>query len=79
MEKNVGSKDRFVRIALGLGLAALAYFGLLEGTAGIVAYVAGAFLILTALLARCPMYKIAGVDTCVAELSYSTTDDRAGL
>ena len=79
MEKNVGSGDRIVRIIIAVGLAALVYFHKIEGTAGIVAGVVAALLLISALLSRCLVYKVAGIDTCVRESSYSTTDDRSGL
>lgn len=79
MVKNIGSPDRMFRIILALGLAALAYFHYLEGTAATVAYVAAAILAVTAVIGTCPFYALAGVDTCVKESSYSDTDDRAGL
>ena len=79
MEKNVGSGDRLFRIIVGAALAALIYFGHLGETADIIAGIAAAYLLLTALLSRCLIYKTAGIDTCVKEAPYSTTDDRAGL
>lgn len=79
MAKNVGPQDRVVRIILGLGLAALAYLGVLPGIATIVLWVLGAYFLLTGLLARCPFYKLADIDTSIQEQPYSSTDDRAGL
>ena len=79
MDKNVGSKDRAVRIVVGIALIALIYFGHLGETADIIAGIAAAYLLITALLSRCPMLKMAGVSTTVEETPYSTTDDRAGL
>jgi len=79
MEKHVGSKDRTIRIIVGLALVALIYFGHLGETADIIAGVVAAYLLVTALLARCVVLKLAGIDTCVSETPYSTTDDRAGL
>lgn len=79
MEKNVGSSDRIVRIVIAALLAALIYTGQLTGTAATVAGVVAVLLLLSALLSRCLIYKVTGIDTCVKESSYSTTDDRAGL
>ena len=79
MVKNVGTPDRVLRLIIAAGLAALAYFGYLEGTAGLVAYVAAVIVALTAIVGVCPFYRLAGIDTCVKENSYSTTDDRSGL
>ena len=41
--------------------------------------VIAALLVVTGLLARCPLYKVIDVDTSVQEQPYSSTDDRAGL
>lgn len=79
MDKNVGPEDRVVRIVVGIGLAVIAYLGILPGVAAIVAAVIAAYLIISGLLARCLMYKLADIDTTVQEQPYSTTDDRAGL
>lgn len=79
MEKNVGSKDRTIRIVVAVALVALIYFGHLGETADIIAGIAAAYLLLTALASRCLFYKFGGIDTTTGETSYSTTDDRAGL
>jgi hypothetical protein len=79
MTRNIGPEDRVVRIVVALGLAILIYMNVLTGTAAIVAGVVAAYLLVTGLLARCLVYKVAGLDTSVHETPYSTTDDRAGL
>ena len=79
MEKNVGTGDKVFRIFIGLLLIGLIYFVPLTGVAAIIAGIAAAVLLITALLSRCLIYKIAGIDTTMKEVSYSTTDDRAGL
>jgi hypothetical protein len=79
MEANVGAADRIVRIVVGLGLAVLVYLGVLPGVAGIIAGIVAAYLVITGLVGRCVVYKLAGIDTSIQEQPYSTTDDRAGL
>ena len=79
MARNVGPEDRVVRIVVGLGLAVLAYLQVLPPIASIVLYVLAAYLVLTGLFARCPLYKVVDVDTSIQEQPYSTTDDRSGL
>jgi hypothetical protein len=79
MEKNVGSGDKLFRIIIAVLLIALIYFVPLTGLPAIIAGIAAAVLLVTALLSRCLVYKIAGIDTTTKEASYSTTDDRAGL
>lgn len=79
MLRNVGPEDRVVRVIVGLLLAGLIYFAPLTGIVAIVVGVIAALLIITGLLARCPLYKMADIDTSIQEQPYSTTDDRAGL
>lgn len=84
MTRNVGPEDRIVRIVVGLGLAVLVYLGTIgdireREIAAIVAAVIAAYLILTGLFSRCPVYKLGDIDTSVQEQSYSTTDDRSGV
>jgi hypothetical protein len=79
MDRNVGPEDRVVRIVVGLALAALVYLGYLEGTAGIVAGIVAAYLVITGLVVRDPFYRMVGLDTAVQEQPYSSTDDRAGF
>ena len=79
MARNVGPEDRVVRIVVGLGLAVLAYLRVLPEIGSIVAAVIAAYLVITGVLARCLLYKVADIDTSIQEQPYSTTDDRAGL
>ena len=79
MTRNVGPEDRVVRIVVGLGLLALVYFVPMGQIAQILVVVGAAVLIITGLLARCPVYKVIDVDTSIQEQPYSTTDDRSGL
>ena len=79
MDKNVGSGDRLFRIVVGAGIAALIYLAPLTGTAALVAGIIAVYLLATALLSRCLLYKLGGIDTSHKEVPYSTTDDRAGL
>jgi hypothetical protein len=79
MNKNVGPKDRVVRIVFAILLAVLLYVGVIEGVGAIVAGVVAAYLVITALLSACLIYKLAGVDTSVEAQEYSTTDNRSGL
>ena len=79
MEKNVGSGDKLVRIILGVALIAVIAADFLGPVADIVAGIAAAYLLLTAVIGKCFIYKAAGIDTTTKEAPYSTTDDRAGL
>jgi hypothetical protein len=79
MTRNVGPEDRVVRIVVALGLGVLIYMGDLGQIASIVVGVFAAYLLITGLLARCPFYKVADIDTSIQEQPYSSTDDRAGF
>jgi len=59
MELNEGTIDRAIRIALGLALVALVFFG-----PKVVWYgVAGLVLIVTGAVGFCPLYRMIGVRT----------------
>lgn len=79
MDKNVGPEDRVVRIVVAIGLAIVIYMLSLHGAGAIIAGIAAAYLLITGLLARCPLYRMVGMDTAVQEQPYSSTDDRSGL
>jgi len=80
MPRNVGPEDRVVRIVVGLGIGLLVYLGVIGGTIDtVIAGIIAAYLLLTGIFVRCPIYKLIDVDTSVQEQPYSTTDDRAGL
>ena len=79
MARNIGPEDRVVRIVVGIGLAILAYMQVLPQIPTIIMWAAAAYLVITGLLARCVVYKVADIDTSIQEQPYSTTDDRAGF
>jgi hypothetical protein len=61
MKQNIGSIDRFVRIAIGIALLALIL--LVEGNArwwGLV----GLVPLLTGIAGTCPLYSMLGLSTC---------------
>ncbi|WP_424018839.1 YgaP family membrane protein [Halorientalis pallida] len=72
MDRNVGSVDRTVRIALGVlvaiagGAAVMGYWT--AGVAvGALIVAIGAVLVVTGTTQRCPIYAGAGIDTCDAD------------
>jgi hypothetical protein len=79
MARNIGPEDRVVRIVVGIGLAILAYMQVLPQIPTIIMWVAAAYLVISGLIARCVVYKVADIDTSIQEQPYSTTDDRAGF
>ena len=70
MTTNVGSLDRTLRAALGLGLLYLAFFSGLPAFEGPVlkygATVVGVVMIVVAISRVCPIYSIFGIKTCKA-------------
>ena len=58
MQANIGGADRAVRIAAGLGLIILAMAGAIGGWGWI-----GLYLLVTAAVGFCPIYKVVSYDT----------------
>ena len=63
MQKNVGSVDKAIRLILALVLIYLYVNGTLSGTAGIIALVIAAVLIITSLTGFCFIYTLFGINT----------------
>lgn len=59
MTRNVGGIDKGLRIAVGLVLLALGWFGPL-GWWGLI----GLVPLVTGLIGNCPVYSLLGVNTC---------------
>jgi Inner membrane protein YgaP-like, transmembrane domain len=64
MSHNVGGIERTIRILIGVGLFAVAFFHVVAGTLAVVAYIVGAIAVLTALIGFCPAWAIFGINTC---------------
>ena len=62
---NIGSTDKKLRIVGGLVLLGLSFmaFGGVSTTLGIITIVAGAVLLVTALVNFCPAYRLLGIRT----------------
>ncbi|MEO1550014.1 MAG: DUF2892 domain-containing protein [Pseudomonadota bacterium] len=67
MTCNVGHTERMVRIALGILLLLLAFFGILGGVLAYLGGVIGLVLIATAGMKFCPLYRLVGFSTCADE------------
>ncbi|MBL4775431.1 MAG: DUF2892 domain-containing protein [Mariprofundus sp.] len=63
MAVNVGSVDRALRAVVGIALAVSGWLGI-AGMAGTIVGVVGLVLFATALLSRCPVYSIVGMNSC---------------
>ncbi|APX97801.1 YgaP family membrane protein [Natronorubrum daqingense] len=68
MDRNVGGTDRTLRIVLGVALLAFGYRNR-DRTAGALAFVAGSDILATAVIQRCPVNALLGIDTCGSESS----------
>lgn len=68
MITNVGTFDRVLRTALGLGLLYVAFFsGIPAFDAGLLKYGAvavGIVMLIVAAIRSCPIYSVFGVKTC---------------
>lgn len=60
----MGSADRIIRIILATVVAFLYYNKTITGTLGIVLLVLAGVFVLTSLISFCPLYKLAGLNTC---------------
>lgn len=63
MNKNVGSTDKFIRIAVAAIIAVLYYTQVISGTVAIVLGVLAVVFALTAFLNFCPLYLPFGINT----------------
>jgi len=63
MDRNVGGADRRLRTVVALVLLLFGYRNR-NKTVGTLAFVAGSDLFATALIQRCPINSLFGIDTC---------------
>jgi hypothetical protein len=61
---NVGTRDKFIRTLIAVGLALLSYFNVLTGAWGMAALGVAVVLLLTGTFRFCPLYRLLGVRTC---------------
>jgi hypothetical protein len=62
LKKNVGGLDRAIRIALGLGIISLAFWGPQTAWAWL-----GIIPVLTGLIGTCGLYTLLGISSCPLE------------
>jgi Protein of unknown function (DUF2892) len=62
-KENVGNLDRIIRVYAAIFLMASFALGLIPGVTGIALFIAGIFLLITALIGVCPFYKLTGIHT----------------
>ena len=64
MTCNLGSRERAIRVAVGMGLIVGALFVEQPGWIVGVMYVVGGVAMLTGLVGFCPAWKLFGLNTC---------------
>lgn len=64
MNKNMGSTDKLLRLAVAVVLVALYVTETLSGVLGYVALGAAAIFTLTSIVSFCPLYTLLGINTC---------------
>ena len=75
MVKNVGTADRVARLCFAALLAFLASTTSVEGYGEIIAYVVAAYLVVTALLGTCFIYRALDVNSCDHGGTYHSGED----
>ncbi|WP_408960048.1 DUF2892 domain-containing protein [Natrinema sp. 74] len=63
MDRNVGGFDRIGRVVVAAALLLLGYRNR-DRTLGTLAFIAGSDLLATAVIQRCPVNALLGVNTC---------------
>ncbi|GAB7019012.1 YgaP family membrane protein [Halostagnicola bangensis] len=66
MDRNVGGIDRLLRFGGGFTLLIYGYRNR-ETTIGTLAFIAGSDILATAIIQRCPINAVFGIDTCGEE------------
>lgn len=64
MKKNMGNTDRIIRVIIAIVIAALYFTGTVTGVLGTVLLVLAGVFVATSLVSFCPLYTIAGLNTC---------------
>jgi len=63
MKKNMGSTDKFLRIALAILVAVLYFTNVINGTLAIVLGILAVVFVLTSFISFCPLYLPFGIST----------------
>jgi len=64
MRKNMSGTDRIIRFLLALGVVALYYFEIIDGTLAYILLAVAAIFVLTSFVSICPLYSIFGISSC---------------
>ena len=63
MTKNMGTIDRLIRTAIGIGIGILYFTGNINGTVALVLGVIALVFIATSVVGNCPAYPLLGIST----------------
>lgn len=63
MKKNVGNRDKIIRIILAIVLAVLYFANVVTGVLGIILLILAGVLLVTSFISFCPLYTIFGIKT----------------
>ena len=75
MVKNVGTADRVARLCIAALLAFLALTTSVEGIGETISYVVAVYLVITAIIGTCLIYKVLDVNTCDHGGTYHSGED----
>mgnify|MGYP000669310734 CR=1 FL=1 len=64
MKKNMGSKDKMIRVIIAVIIAGLHFTNVIEGTLALVLLAVAIIFAATSYFSFCPIYKIFGFNTC---------------
>ncbi len=64
MKKNIGSRDKIIRLTLAVVLIGLYLLKALPGSLGLILLIAAFLFLMTSLINFCPLYAILGIKTC---------------
>ncbi len=67
MKKNMSGADRMIRIIVAISIGVLHWQGIIQGTFAYVLYAIAGIFILTSFVSFCPLYALAGLNTCKIE------------
>lgn len=63
LQKNMGQRDKLLRVVISFLIAVLYYYNIISGFLGIALMVVAIVLLITSLFRFCPLYRILGKDT----------------
>ena len=64
LNKNMGTLDRIIRVAIAVVIAVLYFSGNLSGLSGTILGFLAVIFVITSLVSFCPLYILFGLSTC---------------